>query len=490
MPLTLDPSCLVFVTAEPANSVGQSSETSATDRPLRSGDADLAGVAENFLTASGFKAEAGQTALLPQAGPVAIAVGLGDEPLTQSILRNAAASVAKAAAKLDSLTTALAVSGAEDLGADVATQAVVEGILLASYRYDELKGKPEDPQALAAVVIVVPDGTDTDSALSKAVAVAEGVALARDLVNKPGGTLNAEGLAAAAQAVADQTGLGIEIWDRERLTKERCGGILGVNAGSTAEPRLVRLTYTPAGESSGVVHLVGKGITFDTGGLNLKPYEGMMTMKIDMGGAAAVLGAMRAVAAGNPSVTVVGTICCTDNQPGPNATMPGDVLQIRNGKTVEVLNTDAEGRLVLADGLSLAVEDEPDLIIDLATLTGACMVALGNDYAGLMGNNDAAIARVGGAAAAAGELMWHLPLPKEYRKQLDSDVADLRNIGSGRMGGALTAGLFLKEFAGETPWVHLDIAGPVTTESASGDQAKGATGYGVRTLLEVIASFS
>lgn len=205
-----------------------------------------------------------------------------------------------------------------------------------------------------------------------------------------------------------------------------------------------------------------------------------------MGGAAAVIGAMAAVAAYAPDVTVIGTCCCTDNQPSPTATKPGDVLKIRNGKTVEVLNTDAEGRLVLADGLSIAAEDEPDLIVDLATLTGACMVALGQRYGGLMGNNEAAIGKVQTAAALANELVWHLPLPNEYRKQLDSEIADLQNIGSGRFGGTLVAGLFLQEFVGETPWVHLDIAGPVTTDENEAEFPKGATGFGVRTLIEIV----
>ena len=195
---------------------------------------------------------------------------------------------------------------------------------------------------------------------------------------------------------------------------------------------------------------------------------------------------MAAVAAHNPDLTIIGTCCCTDNQPSPTATKPGDVLNIRNGKTVEVLNTDAEGRLVLADGLSIAAEETPDLIVDLATLTGACLVALGSQYAGLMGNNEEAIARVEAAANKAGERLWHLPLPNEYRKQLDSDVADLRNIGSGRFGGTLVAGLFLQEFVDETPWVHLDIAGPVTTEEQEAEFPKGATGFGVRTLLEIV----
>ncbi|MCB0992431.1 MAG: leucyl aminopeptidase, partial [Acidimicrobiales bacterium] len=224
-------------------------------------------------------------------------------------------------------------------------------------------------------------------------------------------------------------------------------------------------------------------------GLSLKPADGMMNMKTDMGGAAAVIGTGAAIAAVAPNVNVVGIACCTDNQPGPTAIMPGDVFTARNGKTVEVLNTDAEGRLVLADGLSLAAEMEPDAIVDLATLTGACLVALGMDIAGLMGNNDALIGSIEQAAEAADEQVWHLPLPDKYRKQLDSDVADIKNIGGGRWGGTLTAGLFLREFAGEHAWAHLDIAGPASTEEASAICPKGGTGFGVRTLLQLVENF-
>ncbi len=485
MPITLDIDAIRVVTdAEDA-----SADVAATDRPVRADDLEMLGVDEAFLTASGFEAELGATTLLPEAGPVVVAVGLGGDPLTAEGVRKAAGALWRAASKSASLGSTLPLVAAEELGAEVALQATCEGLMLASYRFDELKGSPKDPAALTAITVVAPDGVDVDAVLSRARAVAEGVALARDLVNRPGGSLTATQLADAAVAAAELAGIESEVWGPDRLAEEGCGGLLGVNAGSTEEPRLVRLTYRPAGESRGTVHFVGKGITFDTGGLNLKPFEGMQTMKIDMGGAAAVIGAMRAVSALAPDVTVVGTCCCTDNQPGPTATKPGDVLRIRNGKTVEVLNTDAEGRLVLADGLSLAAEDEPDLIVDLATLTGACMVALGLDYAGLMGNDDAAIARVESAAGASGEKVWHLPLPAEYRKQLDSEVADLRNIGSGRFGGTLVAGLFLEAFVGEVPWVHLDIAGPVTTETAAGEFAKGATGFGVRTLLELVSSW-
>lgn len=483
MPITFDPSNISFVTDS------NDSVSVAIDRPVRPDDLEMMGVGEDYLAAVGFEATLGQTAALPESGPVVLAVGLGADPLTVAGVRKVAGSVAKAAAKLDSLTITSAAAVAEELGADVAAQAVVEGVLLASYRFDELKGDPEEAPSLASISVVVPDGTDTETVLSRATAVARGIGLARDLVNKPGGSLTAVDLAEVARSVAQEHGLGLDIWDRDRLVEEKCGGILGVNAGSTEEPRLIRLTYVPEADATAEIHIVGKGITFDTGGLNLKPFEGMQTMKIDMGGAAAVIGAMEAVSALAPSVRIVATCCCTDNQPGPTATKPGDVLTIRNGTTVEVLNTDAEGRLVLADGLSLAAEAEPDLVIDLATLTGACMVALGEKYGGVMGNDEAAVQRITDGAEAAGELMWQLPLPKEYRKQLDSDVADLRNIGAGRMGGALTAGLFLQEFAGEGPWVHLDIAGPVTGDDASGEFSKGATGFAVRTLLEVISAY-
>ena len=460
--------------------------TTAKDRPVRSGELDGLGVSEDFLIANGFEGKTKQTLLLPQQEGLAIALGLGDQPITAADARATAATLWHSSKHLDSLTSSLPLSIAPDLGDETALQAVVEGLLLASYRFDELKGTPDTAPNLHQIDLLVADDVDSAAVLKKAEAVASAIALSRDLVNRPGGSLSATQLADEAMLVAENTGLEIEIWDKQQLIEERCGGIIGVNAGSLEEPRLVRLTWRPKAQSSGTIHFVGKGITFDTGGLNLKTFEGMKEMKIDMGGAAAVIGAMAAVAAYAPDVTVIGTCCCTDNQPSPTATKPGDVLKIRNGKTVEVLNTDAEGRLVLADGLSIAAEDEPDLIVDLATLTGACMVALGQRYGGLMGNNEAAIGKVQTAAALANELVWHLPLPNEYRKQLDSEIADLQNIGSGRFGGTLVAGLFLQEFVGETPWVHLDIAGPVTTDENEAEFPKGATGFGVRTLIEIV----
>jgi leucyl aminopeptidase len=235
--------------------------------------------------------------------------------------------------------------------------------------------------------------------------------------------------------------------------------------------------------------LVGKGITFDSGGLSLKTADGMETMKTDMSGAAAVIGAMSVLEAAGVKTKVIAIVPTTENMPGGRAIKPGDVLKIRNGKTVEVLNTDAEGRLILADGLSLAAEEQPDAVIDLATLTGACVVALGLKVAGLMGNDEGWVGQVREAADRAGESVWPLPLPPEYRKDLDSEIADLKNISGGRGGGALTAGLFLSEFAGDVPWAHLDIAGPARAASDDGHVVKGGTGFGVRTLVEVLSKF-
>jgi leucyl aminopeptidase len=236
--------------------------------------------------------------------------------------------------------------------------------------------------------------------------------------------------------------------------------------------------------------LVGKGITFDSGGLSLKPADSMMTMKCDKGGAAAVAAAMCALPALKAKVNVEGYIPLTDNMPGPDATRPGDVLTARNGTTIEVLNTDAEGRLILADALALASEAKPDAIIDLATLTGACMVALGDGIAGVMANDDQWAKQVLNAGDLAGEGLWRLPLPERYRKLIDSSVADVKNIG-GKYAGALTAGLFLKEFVDpEIPWVHMDIAGPAWSEESAGETPKGGTGFGVRTLLRTIERFS
>src|SRR5262249_50736857 len=268
----------------------------------------------------------------------------------------------------------------------------------------------------------------------------------------------------------------------EQLSRERMGGVIGVGQGSERPPRFVRLAYEPAGAKQ-TVAFVGKGVVFDSGGLSIKTASGMETMKTDMSGGAAVMPAMSALKDLGVKTRVIGYIPLVENMPSGSAIRPSDVLKLRNGKTVEVLNTDAEGRLILADALSLAVDEKADAIVDLATLTGACVVALGEKVAGLMGSDDAWIEQINDAAGRANEAVWHLPLPTEYRNMLEPKRRDLRNISTGSYGGALTAGIFLQQFVGDRPWVHLDIAGPARASSDDGYLVKGGTGFGVRTLL-------
>ncbi|MBT8207843.1 MAG: leucyl aminopeptidase, partial [Acidimicrobiia bacterium] len=325
--------------------------------------------------------------------------------------------------------------------------------------------------------------------IARGSAIAAGTTLARDLVNEPPiGKPPVEMARIAESLIAEGSPLQVKVYDENESLEERFGGLLGVAAGATNPPRMVVFDYQPD-DAVGFVAFVGKGIVFDSGGLSLKPPAAMETMKTDMSGAAAVFGAIRAIAELGLPVRVMGIAPITENMPSGSATRPGDVLTIRNGKTIEVLNTDAEGRLVLADGLSLAAEAEPDLIVDVATLTGACAVALGPRVGGLFANDDEAAARVEAAAKRAGEDVWRLPMPAEYRKLIDSPIADMKNTG-GRYGGAITAALLLKEFVGEIPWAHLDIAGPARSSDAENYVTKGGTGFGVRTLVEIAASFA
>jgi leucyl aminopeptidase len=366
-------------------------------------------------------------------------------------------------------------------------QAIAEGIVLGAYRYTELKSDPE-PNRIASL-LVVGKGKRVEAALERGRAIGEAVCVARDLVNQPGGTLTPTAFAARAEELAAAGGFSAEVLDRAAIENHKLGGLLGVNRGSDEEPRFVKLAWE--GERPrATLALVGKGITFDSGGLSLKPTDSMVGMKGDMAGAAAVLATFSALDAVRPPVRVLGFLPLTDNMPGGDATRVGDVLRIRDGTTVEVLNTDAEGRLVLADALSLAGEAEPDAIVDLATLTGACVVALGTGIAGLMGNHDGFVGQVRAAADAAGEPVWPLPLPDDLRRQLDSEVADMKNVGTGRWGGALIAGLFLRRFVPDgTPWAHVDIAGPAYADEAYTETPKGGTGFGVRSLLRLLSDF-
>jgi leucyl aminopeptidase len=440
------------------------------------------------LAEQGFEGKVGQTARAE--GGYAVGVGPAAD-VDAEVIRRASAALVKAASKRAAVVSSLldAVPAGGDRAA--AAQAAAEGSALAGYRFSTYKSNGNGnskASTLAEVAIVAKGGKRVRDAVDRGARLAEAVAFARDLVNTPAGDLTPAVFAEKAKEVAKAAGLTIEVIDERKAEKLGLGGLLGVGKASENPPRMVKLTYTPTGRSRGHVALVGKGITFDSGGLTLKPYEGMMQMKTDMAGAAAVLAAMSVLPEVAPPVQVTAYLCLAENMVSGRAIRPGDVLTIKNGTTVEVLNTDAEGRLVLADGLSLAVAENPDAIVDVATLTGACMVALGARIAGLMGNDDVWIDQVRAAADRVSEAVWPLPLPKEYRKELDSDVADLKNVG-GRNGGALTAGLFLQEFVGDRPWAHLDIAGPSRYESDDAYIAKGSTGFGVRTLVELVSSF-
>jgi leucyl aminopeptidase len=444
-----------------------------------------------FLRAQGFEGKVDQVAVIANGkGPDAIVVGVGpSDELDLAGLRRAAANLARAGRRRETVACQLADAWPDDTDKAAAARAVAEGACLALYRFTRYKSS-SDPQVLERIVVVGGGGQRARAALAVGERVANGVGVARELVNTPGGELTPELLAEAAVGIAAAEKLQITVMDHDDIADAGLGGLLGVNRGSTNPPRLIEVTYKPP-KSRGVLALVGKGITFDSGGLSIKSAEGMMTMKDDMGGAAAILGAFAAINAVAPTCTVRGYIPATDNMVGGDATRPGDVLKIRNGKTVEVLNTDAEGRLVLADALSLASEGQPDAILDLATLTGAVEIALGSRIAGLMGNRPAWTEQVRNAAGRAGERVWDLPLPDDYRELLDSDVADLRNISKAKGAGTITAGLFLSEFVADgIPWAHLDIAGVAWWgDGAKGEFTPGGTGWGVRTILELASSF-
>jgi leucyl aminopeptidase len=383
-----------------------------------------------------------------------------------------------------SLAVALPEAGGE-VG-PIAT-ALTEGLVVGTRGPDLRKSEPSR-HPFGAVHVVIPPGHPEEEALARAVArgavVGEAVNLARDLVNTPPSDKSPTRLAARAREVAIAAGLGVEVWDAERIRHERFGGLLGVSAGSDEPPAFVVVEHRRGGDSP-TLALVGKGITFDSGGLSLKPSASMEDMKSDMTGAAVVLATVQAAARLNLPVNLRGYLALSENMTGGSALKLGDVLTIRNGKTVEVLNTDAEGRLVLADALSYAVESSPAMMIDLATLTGACVVALGTKVAGLFSNDDGLALRVLDASRRTGERAWRMPLDDDYKEGLKSQVADLKNV-AGKWGGAVTAAKFLQQFVGNTPWVHLDIAGPSWADAESSTRDSGGTGCFVRTLVTLL----
>ena len=454
-----------------------------------------AGIGESWPGAAyaagrGFAAKVGQTLVVPGGEATTVFVGLGARTLVDAtVVRRAAAAVARASNRHQSVAFDVLDRLPDHLEATVAATSAAEGFVLGSYRFDAHRTSPP-PSLLQSVRLVAASAKGIGGAIARGESIADAVCWARDLVNEPGGSMTPVELASRARAMGRRERLKVTVMDEAAIRSAGMGGLLGVNRGSTQPPRFVRVTYVPDGPSTATVALVGKGITFDSGGLSIKTADGMKTMKDDMAGGAAVLAVMSALPALGVGVTVHAYVPLTDNMTGGDATRPGDVLAIRGGTTVEVLNTDAEGRLVLADALVLACDDEPDAVIDLATLTGACMVALGKGIAGLMGRGPALIAQVVESSARTGERVWHLPLPSDMRPQLDSKIADLKNIGNGAHGGALIAGLFLGEFVPDgLPWAHVDIAGPAWSDEASHEISAGGTGFGVRLLLDLLEHF-
>ena len=442
------------------------------------------------LERAGFEAKPGTSLALPSgARALTVLVGVGPSgELDTDRLRDAAAAFARATSRFARIGLRVPTIGSTDAAS--AAQALAEGAVLARYRFTALQRDPKD--APLEHVDLFLDGVDrgASSAGARTASVtARAANIARDLANCPPGYLTATEIADVAVALGARFGFDVEVFDRQQLIDLGCGGLLGVNAGSAEEPRMVKLRYTPPDGSTGHLGLVGKGIMYDSGGISLKPSDPMhLLMKMDMGGAASVLATFTALRALRATATVTGWLMCTDNMPSGSAYKLGDVLTARSGRTVEVKNTDAEGRLAMMDGIDLANEDGVDAIIDIATLTGAALMALGPSIAAVIGNDTTMVRLVKDAATAADEPVWELPLERKYRKQLDSDVADISNLG-GPYAGATTAALFLAEFVGDTPWAHLDIAGTMQSDKDDSWRSKGATGFGTRILIEVARQF-
>ena len=422
------------------------------------------------------------------AAPVLVLTGLGDvaETWPPETLRRAAGSASRELGGTGSVALALPSRDPAELAA------VVEGALLGAYSYTRYRatGAAAKETAVPHIDVVTPLAKDkaAKAALARAEVLADAVHATRDLINTAPNDLYPAAFAELAKDAVKGTGIKVTVLDEKALTAGGYGGLIGVGQGSVRGPRLVKVAYSPSRPTAKVA-LVGKGITFDSGGISIKPAAGMDAMKSDMSGAAAVLHTVVAAARLGLPVAVTGWLCLAENMPSGSAQRPSDVITIRGGTTVEVLNTDAEGRLVLADGLVAAIEEKPDVVLDIATLTGAQVVALGHRVSAVMGT-EAVRGEVVSAADAAGEQFWPMPLPEELRAGLASKVADIANIGE-RWGGMLSAGVFLQEFVGTTPWAHLDVAGPAFNEkTAHGYTPVGGTGVGVRTMLALIESRS
>lgn len=458
-------------------------------------DKALDGAIGSLISRGEIKGKFGEVSIVHTLGKlparkVAIA-GLGRrQDFNVDKIRGVAGEFCRALRKVNcrKIATILHGTGIGGIELEASAEAITEGAVLGLYGFAKYK-KPEYEDIEEILIAVKEEGKSPilELAIGKGKLVADVTNLARDMGNEPANYMTPSRMAEAAKELASKYDLEIKVLDREDMEEVGMGALLGVAKGSNQPAKLIILSYKGDEHSEKALGFLGKGITFDSGGISIKPSEGMWEMKDDMAGAAAVITALWAIAKLKPKINVTAIVPATENLPSGTALKPGDVLKAMNGKTIEVISTDAEGRLILADALSYAQKLGLSPLIDLATLTGACRVALGMLYSGLFGNDRDWIDKVLGAAERTGEKMWHMPMPEEYKEQIKSEIADVKNTGN-RYGGAITAALFLAEFVDNTPWVHIDIAGPRLSTKESGYIVKGATGFGVRTLIELALS--
>jgi leucyl aminopeptidase len=496
-PSQTETECLVVTMVDASEKNGNG----ADDKPkpqILTDDAAVLSAAADLLSTGEVSGKALETTLLHKpAGLKArrlLLIGGGKaKKFSTSELRKIAGAAVRFVKGKDLTSFAIAVPTTDGLAADVAAKAIVEGAHVGSFDADYYKSDRKE-QKIDELSIVAPTKSDAktlQAAIDVGTIIGEAQNFTRDLVNEPGNRMTPTILADRAKKMSDEVGLQCEIYGPDKIKELKMGAFWSVAQGSQEEPaRLIVMRYEPKGApEKPVLGLVGKGITFDSGGISIKPSDGMEKMKYDMAGGAAMIGAMRAIAQLKPNVRVIGIVCATENMPSGTAQKPGDVQIAMSGKSIEIINTDAEGRLVLADGLHYAKQLGATHLIDAATLTGACVVALGMINVGIFSNDDEFYERFNASLKASGEKMWRLPVDDEYRDMIKSNIADIVNSG-GRWGGAVTAAMFLKEFVGDTPWIHLDIAGVAWMEDAKPWIAKGPSGIPVRSLVEFVRSLS
>ena len=466
------------------------SDAAAVGHVVFVGDEPPASVGVNAARAAelGFTAQAGSTIVLAGAeGPVQVLVGGGKrEDADLALVRDAASLFARAIPRVEDLILVLPSTG---LSTEDVASAAAEGAALARYVY---RIGEDGPEAKISSLTLVSDAAQKDAVeagLARGEILIRATKLARDLAGTPGGILTATRMGEVAKELGAASGLEVEVFDEQALVELGCGGLLGINLGSVEPPAMIKLVYRPEGEPTGRLTFVGKGIMYDAGGLALKPGDEMhAVMKNDMTGAGAAFAAMTALRDLGCTTQVTGYLMCTDNMPSGSALRLGDIVVMRGGKTVEVINTDAEGRMVMGDALVLATEEPVDAIVDIATLTGAALRTFGTDIAAILGNNAELLGQVKASAERVDEAVWELPLARQYRKELNSVIADLRNLG-GPYAGTITAALFLEEFVAGKPWAHIDIAGTAQSGSAEKWRNQGTTGFGTRLLIDLALNF-